>query len=224
MRKAAAGLAFLACFGIISPEGTWCPLAGSSIVEAGAVQDEDFSYQGLKLGDSEERMREILGEPLFDKPQTILGVSLKVCEYQDVKVGVAKSTGKVVDIALSGEKSTLRRGVRYGATSYWLQKVYGQNERQWQGGVPYLIYTRSNHRYEHLLLALDSDQWCLDSVRITALPLTEDEADMMVIEGADVEEGLEAAATEVNSVEGKIDMSSLPKEEPAKLKIGGKAE
>ena len=75
-----------------------------------------------------------------------------------------------------------------------------------------------------MLLALDSDQWCLDSVRITALPLTEDEADMMVIEGADVEEGLEAAATEVNSVEGKIDMSSLPKEEPARLKIGGKAE
>ena len=48
-------------------------------------------------------MRDILGEPLYDKDQTVQGIPLTVFEYPEVKVGVVKATGQVADIALSGK-------------------------------------------------------------------------------------------------------------------------
>ena len=55
--------------------------------------------------------------------------------------------------------------------------------------------------------------------RITTMPLTEDEAERMAIEDADVEAGLEAAGIE----ERDIDVSSLPAADEPRLRMGGQA-
>ena len=225
MKKIGTSLAVLACLNIIAPacsDSIFAPVP----TEAAKVllQDSDFGYKGLRLGDGVDRMKDALGEPLYDKDQTMQGVPMTIYEYQGVKVGIVKATGKVADIVLSGKDYTLRRNVRQGATSYWLEKTYGKTTRQWKDGVPYLIYDRPGHPHEHLLLELNSESWALAGARITALPLTPEEAERMVIEGSDIEEGLEDAALAERFETKEIDISALPKGELPHLRIGGKAE
>ena len=225
MKKLAAILAVSACLGVAAPSEIANPACfGTAEAAKSSLQDSDFGYKGLKLGDEISQMLDILGEPLFDKEQTVQGVPLTIYEYPEVRVGIVKATGKVADIALSGRDYTLRHNVRQGATSYWLEKTYGETERQWHGGVPYFIYERPGHAHEHLLFELDVEKWHLVSARITALPLTDEEADRMAIEGADIEEGLEDAALAEKLGAKEIDISALPPEEVPQLRIGGKAE
>ena len=219
MKKLVAGLALAACLGVSPVSWTGISPAWERAEAADVIQDSDFGYKGLMLGDAVSQMRDILGEPLYDKDQTVQGVPLTVYEYPEAQVGVAKATGRVVDIALSGRDYRLRRGVKYGATSYYLQKVYGKTKRVWRAGVPCFIYTRKDHDHMHLLFELDSGDWTLVKTRITTMPLTEDEAERMAIEDADVEAGLEAAGIE----ERDIDVSSLPAADEPRLRMGGQA-
>lgn len=226
MKKLAASLVVMACFGMAAP-ADWAgapamPLAAEAA--RATLLDSDFGYKGLRLGDDVSRMQEVLGEPLFDREQTVQGIPMTVYEYPEANVGVVKATGKVADIALSGKDYTLRRNVRKGATSFWLEKVYGRTERQWRGKVPCYIYERPGHPHEHLLFELDAGEWYLVSTRITLLPLTEEEAERMVIEGWDIEEGLEDAALAAKMGAKDIDTSALPQEDAPRLRIGGKAE
>lgn len=224
MKKLAAGMALLMCLGAApATEADFFPGRGLAEAAEGKIQDRDFGYKGLQLGDDASKMRDILGEPLYEKLQTVQGVPLTIYEYPEVKVGIARATGKVVELALSGKGYALRSNVRYGATSYYLQKIYGKAERQWREGVPYFIYSRPGRAHEHLLLQLQVGEWYLEAARITALPLDDEEADRMAIEGADVDEGLEEAALEVKMGEKSIDTSALPQEEAPRLRMGGKA-
>ena len=90
--------------------------------------------------------------------------------------------------------------------------------------MPYFIYERPGHPHEHLLFELDSGDWHMVKARITALPLTDEEADRMAIEGADVEEWLEDEALSERFGSKEIDTSALPKEELPRFRMGGKAE
>lgn len=194
------------------------PLCEAAEQEAG-VSAEDFSYQGLALGDAEENVFKCFGEPLFDREISVYGIGVREHEYKEMVVGVAMASGRVVDIRLSGKNYALREGVKRGATSYWLQKVYGKTARTWLEGVPYLIYTRTDAKYERLLLALDSTDWHLTDVRLTALPLTEEEADIMLTDGTYEETEL---LGDDFILEGKeIDLSRLPESPEPKLTIGG---
>lgn len=227
MKKTALGLALLSCVvSGVTPDLNCNIMSVCSLAEAAekGLHDSDFGYKGLMLGDEVDKMRDILGEPLYDKDLTVQGVPLKVFEYHEAKVGIVKATGRVADIALSGQDYVLRDNVRYGATSYWLQKVYGKTERAWQDGVPYFIYSRPGHAHEHILFELNPNDWSLVKTRITVLPLTDEEADRMVIEGADVEEGLEDVALEVKMGEKAIDTSALPETDVPKLRMGGQPE
>ena len=225
MKKIAASLAALACLSMAIPACSDNILAPVTAEAAKArLRDSDFGYKGLMLGAEVARMKDILGEPLYDKEQTMQGVPLIIYEYPEVRVGVVKATGKVADIDLSGKDYVLRHNVRQGATSYWLEGTYGKNKHQWQGGVPYFIYERPGHPHEHLLFELDSGDWHMVKARITALPLTDEEADRMAIEGADIEEGLEDEALSERFGSKEIDTSALPKEELPRFRMGGKAE
>ena len=75
MKKIAASLAALACLSMAIPACSDNILAPVTAEAAKArLRDSDFGYKGLMLGDGVSQMRDILGEPLFDKEQTVQGV------------------------------------------------------------------------------------------------------------------------------------------------------
>ena len=192
---------------------------------AGRVTEGDFTFHGVALGDSAEKLHKAWGEPVFYKDTRVKGVAVRTESYpKDVDVMISRRTGKVVDIRvnLKWQKDLeLRNHVKYGATSAWLQRTYGKTERQNIGGVFYYIYARPTGKkktagrpYDRMLLELDSEDWHLVRFRLTSLPLTDAEADERA-DDADPEEidPLIAAKT--------IDTSALPKTETPKLTMGG---
>ena len=185
----------------------------------GAVMDKDFAYKGITLGDTEEDLVAEWGEIPFDKRVNIFGTMVKRCDYGDISVSIALNTKKVVDIKLAGKDYKLRNGVRYGATAALIKKTYGHLEKQMLEGVIYYVYQRPEHPHQHLLIETDSGNGSLVSVRITSLPLTVEEADEMVIDGSDIEQGLELEDLFLN--EKDIDLSGLPEAEEPVLVLEG---
>jgi len=196
---------------------------------AGRVTEGDFSFHGVALGESAEKLHKAWGEPVFHKETRVHGVAVRSESYpKDVDVMISRRTGKVVDIRVNlkwQKELELRNHVKYGATSAWLQRTYGKTERQNIGGVFYYIYGRpaaknakkkaaAGRAYDRMLLELDSEDWHLVRFRLTSLPLTDAEADERADE-ADPEtiDPLIAAKT--------IDTSALPKTETPKLTMGG---
>lgn len=193
---------------------------------AGRVTEGDFTFHGVALGDSAEKLHKAWGEPVFHKDTRVKGVAVRTESYpKDVDVMISQRTGKVVDIRVNlkwQKELELRNHVKYGATSAWLQRTYGKTERQNIGGVFYYIYARPTGKkktagrpYDRMLLELDSEDWHLVRFRLTSLPLTDAEAD----ERAD-----DADPEEIDPlIESKtIDTSALPKTETPKLTIGGR--
>ena len=198
-------------------------LAGQAVcrVEASGeshVVDEDFGYKGVLLGGSEEDMLKIMGEADYDRKDNIFGTPVKRYEYGDIAISVAPASKRVVDIELKGKDFQVRGGIRYGSTAFWINSVYGKQEKQQIDGYTCYIYARPGHKHEHLLLRTDSEKGILVSMRITALPLTDEEADQMVIDGSDIELGL--VTEEELSADTKIDLSALPQSEEPKLVLG----
>lgn len=187
---------------------------------AGEVQEADFSYQNIALGDSEEFLREQWGAPSSEKTQSIWGIHLKSLTYGDIVVSIATATGKVADINLIGEKYHLRKDIRYGTTSGYLFKAYGKTQRQLLDGHTCYIYEHPSYPHRHLVLNIDAENGSLLSARITMLPLTDEEADEMAL--ADDESFVELDLRSGFIASKAIDVSNLPKAENAQFGGYGK--
>ena len=184
---------------------------------AGKLRTEDFSYQNISLGDSEEALRTKWGEPDVQNDQVIWGIHLKTFTYGDVVVSSSSATGKIVDINLIGEKYRLRKDVHYGSTSSYLLKVYGKAARQFLDGNTCYVYAHPEHPRTRLILNLDAENCALQSARITMLPLTDEEADEMAL--SDDESFVELDLRRGFIASKEIDVSDLP--ENKQVRLGG---
>ena len=182
---------------------------------AGKIKAEDFSYQNISLGDSEESLRARWGEPDVQNEQVIWGIHLKTFTYGDIVVSTTVTTGKVVDINLIGEKYRLRKDVHYGSTSSYLMKVYGKIPRQFLDGNTCYVFSHPEHPRERLILNLDAEDHALTSARITMLPLSDEEADEMAL--SDDESFVELDLKHSFIASKEIDVSNLPKNDNVKL-------
>ena len=182
---------------------------------AGKIKAEDFSYQNISLGDSEEALRARWGEPDVQNEQVIWGIHLKTLTYGDIVVSTTVTTGKVVDINLIGEKYRLRKDVHYGSTSSYLMKVYGKIPRQFLDGNTCYVFSHPEHPRERLILNLDAENNALTSARITMLPLSDEEADEMAL--SDDESFVELDLKHSFIASKEIDVSNLPKNDNVKL-------
>ena len=182
---------------------------------AGKITAEDFSYQGIALGDSEEELRSKWGAPDDENVLVVWGIPLRTLTYGDIVVSASAVNGKIVDINLIGEKYHLRKDVRYGSTSSYLLKVYGKAERQFLDGYTCYVFSHPTQEHTHLILNLDAEHKALLSVRMTMLPLTEEEADAMALSN---DEDLAALDQNHEFIASKdIDVSSLPNNDHVQL-------
>ena len=182
---------------------------------AGKIKAEDFSYQNISLGDSEENLRARWGEPDVQTEQVIWGIHLKTFTYGDIVVSTTVTSGKVVDINLIGEKYRLRKDVHYGSTSSYLMKVYGKMPRHFLDGNTCYVFSHPEHPRERLILNLDAENHALTSARITMLPLSDEEADEMAL--SDDESFVELDLKHSFIASKEIDVSNLPKNDNVKL-------
>nr|WP_317429336.1 hypothetical protein [uncultured Mitsuokella sp.] len=183
-----------------------CLPAVSHAESSAGLQDADFSCRGVALGDTQETLFKVWGEPLFDKTETRQGVSVKVYVYKDDYTAAVDKSSHVVDFIIKNDRYEARNGIRLGATSYWIQKTYGKAERQHIDGEAYYVYTRKDHPHDHLLLGVDSQDGYLTSWRITSLPISEAEAEKRALEEEEEEGPLDP-----RFAEKEIDTSALPK-------------
>lgn len=197
-------------------------VAAAKTADAG-VRAEDFAAQGITLGETatEERLTAAFGKLLYDDDVTRWGVPLTRYTFKkDVRVFVVRKTHRVAEIVLEKNAAVGRDGVRYGATSYYLQRVYGKAERVNLDGDACFIYTNPDNRYERLICMVDHDDGSLTGLRLTSLPLTEDEADDWAMSGMLATEDGDAdgeTLTNVLAGQAQIDTSALPASEPPKL-------
>ena len=166
-------------------------------------------------------MTAAFGKLLYDDDVTRWGVPLKRYTFKkDVRVFVVRKTQRVAEIVLEKDAAAGRDGVRYGATSYYLQRIYGKTERVNLDGDACFIYTNPADKYERLICTVAHDDGSLTGLRLTALPLTEDEADTWATEGMlTTDDGGADGETLANVMAGQaqIDTSALPASEPPRL-------
>lgn len=189
-------------------------IANAAKVKDGELVDTDFTYKGIALSDSEEKVLKKLGEPIFTRERSIYGVAVKYLEYKnDVVIGILTRNNTVADIVIEDKKYKARKNVRYGATTHYIEKTYGHKEREQLDGETIYKYEKPNAKYEYLILTLNSENNSLKRVRITRLPLTEEEADIM---GEDPL--LSNDLFVILAGEEDIDTSALKKEKTVKVK------
>ena len=124
-------------------------------------------------------------------------------------MGVAVSTGQVVDIVIEDQSYSAREDVRYGATPHRIATVYGSKEREQVGGLTWNIYRNPEKPGQKLMLEIEPETWILVSWRLTSLPLTEEEADL-----GGMEEDWQSNDFDAHLMAGKeIDMSALKERE-----------
>ncbi len=144
---------------------------------AGQIQDADFSYRGIALGDAEQTLKQAWGEEDTEGTQMVHGIHLRTFTYGDVVVSTTAGGKKVVDISLMGGAYRLRQDVRYGATSSYIFRVFGKAQRQFMDDHTCYVYDEPMNAHRRLVLNLDAEHGALLSVRMTMLPLTEEEAE-----------------------------------------------
>ena len=144
---------------------------------AGQIQDADFSYRGIALGDAEQTLKQAWGEEDTEGTQMVHGIHLRTFTYGDVVVSTTAGGKKVVDISLMGDAYRLRQDVRYGATSSYIFRVFGKAQRQFMDDHTCYVYDEPMNAHRRLVLNLDAEHGALLSVRMTMLPLTEEEAE-----------------------------------------------
>lgn len=195
----------------------------SAKAAASGVRDDDFAAHGIALGEAvtQEQLTAAFGKLLYDDDVTRWGVPLKRYTFKkDVRVFVVRKTQRVAEIVLEKDAAAGRDGVRYGATSYYLQRIYGKTERVNLDGDACFIYTNPADKYERLICTVAHDDGSLTGLRLTALPLTEDEADTWATEGMlTTDDGRADGETLANVMAGQaqIDTSALPASEPPRL-------
>ena len=144
---------------------------------AGQIQDADCSYRGITLGDAEQTLKQAWGEEDTEGTQMVHGIHLRTFTYGDVVVSTTAGGKKVVDISLMGDAYRLRQDVRYGATSSYIFRVFGKAQRQFMDDHTCYVYDEPMNAHRRLVLNLDAEHGALLSVRMTMLPLTEEEAE-----------------------------------------------
>ena len=144
---------------------------------AGQIQDADFSYRGIILGDTEASLKQVWGEEDTEGTQMVHGIRLRTFTYGDVVVSTTAVGKKVVDISLTGDVYRLRQDVRYGATSSYIFRVFGKAQRQFIDDRTCYVYDDPMNVHRHLVLNLDAEHGALLSARMTMLPLTEEETE-----------------------------------------------
>ena len=136
----------------------------------GHLEETDFSCEGFSLGDSEEKLLSVRGNPLFDKEISVYGIAVRYYYFgKDLEVGVSVRTRTVVDIRIRGAKYRGRGGICRGATPYKIKTTYGKGERRLLDGVAAYIYEYPPKSYRRLMLLMDSEGGRLDSFRMTSL-------------------------------------------------------
>lgn len=167
----------------------------------------DFSYKGLYLGDSYEKMVQLLGAPRYDMEQLVQGVMVTYYIYpKDTKVALDNRNKKVVDIQTKDKDYVTDDGVKIGATPYKMKQVYGKAEKKFMEGKAYYIYANPNMKSQRLLLQVESTEGYLESFQLTSLPLADEEAVRESDEDTSVETN-DVNAAYINSKE--IDMSAI---------------
>ena len=180
----------------------------------GEIADIDFTYKGIALSDDEEKVLKKLGKPIFTRNKSIFGVAVKYLEYKnDVAIGILAKNNTVADIIIDDKKYKARKNMRYGATTHYIEKIYGHKERERLDGETVYRYERPGHKYEYLILTLDAENNSLKRMRITRLPMTEEDADIM---GEDPM--LSNDLFVILAGEEEIDTSALKKQKPVKVK------
>lgn len=196
------------------------PLQGEA---AETLTEADFSCRSLVIGDDESKVAAIFGEPLYEKNVCIAGIFVKECDYaDDFTIGIARSTGKVIDMISRGKKYEARNGVRYGATPGWIAKTYGKVPRRMLDGNIFYIYTNPRDRFQHLMIQADAGDGHLLVLRITGLPMDEKERDEMMKVRPELFEEPEDRSFEILLRDEVMDVSALP--EPKPVKLGGLTE
>lgn len=185
------------------------------------LQPVDFSCRGVYLGDSSAKLLQAFGTPLFEKDITVQGIQVHCYTFpHDFTAGVAVKRDKVVDFTIKNQQYEARDGVKYGATAYKIKQTYGKQQRTFFEGATYYIYENPEHKYQRLLIEAEpTDGWLL-SMRITSLPLTDEEAETMTEDGDWENNDLQA----ITMADKNVDTTALDKQEDkgeVKLKIKG---
>lgn len=137
-----------------------------------AATDEDFSFKGLRLGDSYETMVEKLGEPDFDTDMYLRGVQVIRYTYSaDQKIYLDAKDKKVVEMFCKSKHYVGPHGVTYGATRAGLTKAFGKSEHKHLDGNVYYIYYNPAASKEKLLISMEPEQLYLLSWTYTSLDL-----------------------------------------------------
>ncbi len=157
-----------------------CSLFASAAL---AAVPTDFSYRGVALGDTEARLLQTLGEPIYDRDIMIRGVRVKQYTFaHDLKAAVSQRTHKVVDLTVGGKDFVTEQDIRYGALPHKIEQVYGRIPREQVEGKTYYIYKNPAEPMQRLLLEMDSVEGYLLSMHWTSLPITDEEADSFIEE------------------------------------------
>ena len=196
------------------------PLQGEA---AGKLTDAAFACRSVTIGDDEAKATAVFGEPVYEKNVCIEGIFVKECDYAgDFTVGIARADGKVIDIISRGKQYEARNGVRYEATSGWITGTYGKVPRTMLDGNIFYIYANPKDRFQHLMIQADSEDGHLLAMRITGLPVNEEEREEMMKLRPELFKEPEDRSVAFMPESGDIDMSALPKTAPVKL--GGLSE
>lgn len=208
------------CAVVLSFHGVAAAQESPTVTAAtGNVSTDDFTAQGLVLGNAatEEDLKNAFGKILFDEDLTRWGVPLKKYTFKkDVTVFIERNSGCVAEIVMEKKAIALPRKVKYGATSAYLQQVYGKAARQNLDGAACYVYASPEDPSERLIFSVDHDDGSLLAVRLTMLPLTAEEADAWAVEAS--EEETDASLPSGAAGQGTIDMSALPQEAEPQLR------
>jgi len=185
----------------------------------GYVHPNDFYCYQIKLGDSELALEQVFGKELYNKSDSLGGITVTTHYYPgDIAISVAPRTGKVVDIVIKGKDFRMRDDVAIGATSYWLTKVFGKTPRVQLDAATCYIYQHPTKPHEHLVFTVSAQEGTLEGIRITALPLSDEEAQQMA--GQPETADLFGADLDPEKIAAKdIDTSSVTSDKP--IRLGG---
>lgn len=175
--------------------------AGASAFSAA----ENFSLQGLQLGDSYEQMLGKFGKPKYNQDRLVHGTMVTYYFYpDDIRVGLDTVNKKVVAIEIHNKNFQTENGVSLGATPYKLQQVYGKNKKEFVEGKAYFVYVKREHPEQRLLLEVDAMEGYLTGFELTSL--SEDNS----ADGVDPGDDGDSATVESLYIRSKeIDMSAL---------------
>lgn len=175
--------------------------AGASAFSAA----ENFSLQGLQLGDSYEQMLGKFGKPKYNQDRLVHGMMVTYYFYSDdTRVGLDTVNKKVVTIEIRNKDFHTETGVSLGATPYKLQQVYGKNKKEFVEGKAYFVYVRREHPEQKLLLEVDAMEGYLTGFELTSL--SEDSS----VDGMDTGEDGDSSTVDSLYIRNKdIDMSAL---------------